>query len=79
MTSARAQKHAVLEERDIDLSTTTSVITDHRIYLGEGVTELREVPVHKVNLDWQGEVFATDFADQCIAEWDRLLRARGLL
>lgn len=76
----QGSKHARLEERDVDLSVIESMVTDYRIHVGEGLTTSGQRAVQKLHLEWHGNVvLALDFADQCIFEWEQLLRACGLL
>jgi hypothetical protein len=73
-------KHARLEEKDVDLSVTETMVTDYRFHPNEGRKSSRERIVQRLHLEWQGEsVLALVFADKCITEWDQLLRSRGLL
>jgi hypothetical protein len=73
-------KHARLEEKDVDLSVTESMVTDYRFHVGEERKSTRETIVQRLSLEWQGRpVLALRFADQCIAEWDQLLTAHRLL
>lgn len=73
-------KHARLEERDVETSVTESMVTDYTLHTWSGKTSQRERAVQKLYLDWQGgSVLALDFADQCIFEWEQLLREKQLL
>jgi hypothetical protein len=73
-------KHARLQERDVETSVTESMVTDHKLYTSTGETRSQQRAVQKLYLEWQGgSVLALGFADQCIAEWDRLLAQHRLL
>jgi hypothetical protein len=72
-------KHALLEgrlkENKADLTVGTSVIGAYTLHTGR-----REVSVAKLQLEWRGaSIPALEFADRCIAEWDRLLAQHRLL
>jgi hypothetical protein len=77
-------KHARLQEKGIELSEQMSLAGAYREHIegsgSDAVWRERQVFEAKLYLEWEGEaVLALDFADRCIAEWDDLLRAKGLL
>jgi hypothetical protein len=72
-------KHAQLQSKNVDIRKQKTT-TAHSINDAEGQTYDYEVSHVEVLVRWGREfIGASNFADQCIAEWNRFLVGEGLL